>query len=290
MFPGSRYGNIDITLTPEGRSVLSLARVQRTDSGTIIVCSAVNAVGSVSSRVVLAINTQDDRPPPIILTGPVNQTLPAKSMATLPCTAIGTPTPEISWYRDGIPIQKSARVAISDMGILTITELNRDEDAGLYTCVANSRSGKTTWSAVLRVEQPTNPNIKFFRAPDAGTFPSLPGKPQIVEKSETTVTISWTRSVQIGASSLLGFNVEMFGRNDTEGWQTVATRLQNATWTQGGLTAGVAYYFVVRAENSHGISSPSAMSEPVVVGMVSLFFNFMYIKRFYYTELIQLIY
>lgn len=272
MFAGSRYGNIDITQTPEGRSVLSIARVQRTDSGTIIVCSAVNSVGSVSSRVVLAINTQEERPPPIILTGPVNQTLPLKSVAVLPCRASGTPTPVISWYRDGIPVlQTPPRIEISaESGTLTLNDLRKDEDAGLYTCVASSRSGKSTWSAYLKLEQPTNPNIKFYRAPDANAYPSVPGKPQIVEKNSTAVSLSWTRSGQIGASSVLGYSVEMFGRNDTDGWTTVASRLQNTTYTHAGLTAGVTYYFVVRAENSHGVSSPSAMSEPIVVGLVSV--------------------
>lgn len=95
------------------------------------------------------------------------------------------------------------------------------------------------------------------------------GKPQIVEKTENGVTIAWTRSGKVGASSLLGYTVEMFGRNDTDGWLPVATRLQNTSLTQIGLTAGISYYFVVRAENSHGISMPSQMSEPIIVGMVS---------------------
>lgn len=61
----------------------------------------------------------------------------------------------------------------------------------------------------------------------------------------------------------------MFGRNDTDGWTQVAIRYQNTSFTQNGLSAGINYYFVVRAENSHGISMPSQMSEPVILGMVS---------------------
>lgn len=62
----------------------------------------------------------------------------------------------------------------------------------------------------------------------------------------------------------------MYGRNDTDGWVTVAQRLQDTTYTHDGLTAGISYYFVIRAENTHGVSSPSAISEPVIVGMVSI--------------------
>lgn len=138
MFPGMKYGNVEISITPEGRSVLSISKVQRYDAGKIIVCSAVNSVSSVSSRVVLSLNTQDDRPPPIITLGPTNQTLPLKSVAALPCKSIGHPTPIISWYRDGIPVVLSERITLSEDGTLTITDLKKDDDAGLYTCVSRS--------------------------------------------------------------------------------------------------------------------------------------------------------
>lgn len=61
----------------------------------------------------------------------------------------------------------------------------------------------------------------------------------------------------------------MFGRNDTNGWLQIATGYKNTTFTQFGLTTGISYYFVVRAENAHGMSMPSQMSDLVVVGMVS---------------------
>lgn len=83
------------------------------------------------------------------------------------------------------------------------------------------------------------------------------------------MTIGWTRSNKIGASSLLGYTIEMFGRNDTEGWIPIANRVQNTTYTQAGLTAGISYFFVVRAENAHGMSVPSPLSESAIVGMVS---------------------
>lgn len=175
MFPGAKYDRMEITLTPEGRSVLSISKIQRTDAGKIIVCSAVNSVGSISTRVVVTINTQDERPPPIIVQGPANQTLPIKSVAALPCKTMGNPAPVVSWYKDGIPIVLTKRINISISGTLTITELDKDEDTGLYTCVASSKSGKSTWSAYLKLEPPTNPNIRFYRAPEASTFPGQPG-------------------------------------------------------------------------------------------------------------------
>lgn len=175
MFPGFKHDRIEVTLTPEGRTLLSIQNIQRIDAGKIIVCSAVNGVGSTSTRVVLSINTQEERPPPIIVQGPANQTLPIKSMATLPCKTVGGPIVTIAWYKDGIPLVLTDRLNLTQSGTLTIADLNKDEDAGLYTCVASTRSGKSTWSAYLKLEAPTNPNIRFYRAPEASTFPGQPG-------------------------------------------------------------------------------------------------------------------
>lgn len=65
----------------------------------------------------------------------------------------------------------------------------------------------------------------------------------------------------------------MFGRNSTEGWVQVANRIQNTTYKITGLTSGVSYYFAVRAENSHGVSGPSQLSEPITIGVVSSISN-----------------
>lgn len=269
LFPGYRYGGIEVTENADGTSILSVSNIDRIDNAKVILCSAVNSVGSVSTRVVLSVNLQDDRPPPLILQGPVNQTLPVKSVAILPCKAAGVPTPVISWYRDGIPVLTSSRINITDSGTLTISDLSKNDDSGLYTCVASSKSGKSTWSASLKLDLPTNPNIKFFRAPEASTFPGPPGKPQVTDISESAVTISWVPSNALGASSMVGFIVEMYGRNITDGWQEMAEKIKDTSYTQRGLIPGVTYYFVVRAENWHGISPPSPLSEPILVGVVS---------------------
>ncbi|KAG5676557.1 hypothetical protein PVAND_006381 [Polypedilum vanderplanki] len=242
ILPGIKSKNIEASLTADGGSILSIDEIDRSDNGKVIVCSAVNSVGSVSTRVVLTVNLQDDTPPP--------QTF--KDL----------------WYKDGIPVAQSDKITIDDNGLLTITELNKNDDTGLYTCVASSKSGKSTWSGFLKLENPTNPNIKFFRAPESSTFPGQPGKPELIEKTDNSVTLSWIRSNAIGASSLLGYSVEMFGRNSTDGWVQIANRIQNTTYKVLGLTSGVSYYFAVRAENSHGMSGPSQLSEPITVGMM----------------------
>lgn len=92
-----------------------------------------------------------------------------------------------------------------------LTDLMKS-DEGIYTCVASSRSGKATWSASLRLESPTNPNIAFFRMPEPSTLPGPPSRPVIVNTSLTSMTMTWTRNNKIGSSSLIGYQVFITNR------------------------------------------------------------------------------
>lgn len=266
IFPGSRLDRFETTFTAEGVSVLTLPQTKRTDNGIIVICSALNSVGSITARAKLIVNSVEDNPPPIIIQGPVNQTLPVKSVAVLVCRSSGVPTPVVSWYRDGIPVVTSHKINMTESGTLTISDLSRNEDQGLYTCVASSRNGKSTWSGFLRLEQPTNPNIKFFRAPESATFPAAPSKPLIVNVTDESVTISWIPGGKTGASEIQGYTVEMFSSNISRGWIPLVQRHPDTTYTQYSLTLGATYVFIVRSENYHGLSPPSPMSDPIVVG------------------------
>lgn len=295
ILPGTTSGNFNATSSVEGLSVLTLTQVQRADNGLVIICSAVNTVGAITARAKLSISSQDDRPPPvsvsthsieqfvhsstknqfrhiqIIIRGPVNQTLPVKSMARLECVAIGVPTPIISWYRDGIPLVASNRINLTESGQLTISDLNKDTDQGLYTCVASSRSGKSTWSGFLRLEVPTNPNIKFFRAPELNKIPGPPSKPQLFNVTDDSITINWQASTKVGGSDIIGYSIEIFSNNISKGWIPVASKVADTTYTQRELTCGATYIFIVRAENSFGISAPSPMSELITTGKPIIF-------------------
>lgn len=63
----------------------------------------------------------------------------------------------------------------------------------------------------------------------------------------------------------------MFGKNSSDStWTKVANRIRNTTYKVDGIAAGIAYFFTIRAENSHGLSAPSQVSDPVTIGVVSL--------------------
>ena len=70
---------------------------------------------------------------------------------TLPCPAEGTPTPRISWLKDGYPLSgHEVGVRVLPDGSLQLDHVQAG-DAGQYTCVAENVAGNTTKDFHLRV-------------------------------------------------------------------------------------------------------------------------------------------
>ncbi|XP_053502500.1 roundabout homolog 2-like [Ictalurus furcatus] len=143
--PNSRF-----SVSPSGD--LTIAGVQRADGGYYI-CQALTVAGSILAKAQLEVtDVLTDRPPPIIRQGPANQTLGVDSIAVLKCQASGEPVPTISWLKDGVSLLgKDPRMSLQELGSLQIKN-TRLSDSGIYTCVAASSSGETSWSAFLEVK------------------------------------------------------------------------------------------------------------------------------------------
>ena len=56
---------------------------------------------------------------------------------------------------------------------------------------------------------------------------------------------------------MIGYTVEYFSSDLETGWVTAAHRVSSSTYTVGNLKPDTSYVFLVRAENSHGLSPPS---------------------------------
>lgn len=252
----------------DANNTLTIRGVKRDDQG-YYVCSAVGVAGSALVRAHLEVQDLSDLPPPIIALGASNQTLPVATEGEMPCEARGTPEPTVVWERAGKHIQPDERTTITPLGTLRIENLKMS-DTDVYTCLAKSEAGETTWTASLVVAKPTNPNVAFFKIPDEGTLPEAPGQVTVLGVNTTAVSLGWRRG-RPGLSSLLGYTVQMWSPDIRGAW-TIASTQQTATTshtptpvslTVTDLRPETRYIFVVRARNSHGVSRPSPVTHTV---------------------------
>ena len=66
-----------------------------------------------------------------------------------------------------------------------------------------------------------------------------------------------------GRSPLIGYTLEYFSFDLETGWVVAAHRVTSETYTIHNLKPDTSYVFLVRAENSDGLSHPSPVSERV---------------------------
>ncbi|XP_037402437.1 roundabout homolog 2 isoform X6 [Pygocentrus nattereri] len=251
--PNSRF-----SVSPSGD--LTITGVQRADSGYYI-CQALTVAGSILAKAQLEVtDVLTDRPPPIIRQGPANQTLGVDSVALLKCQASGEPVPTISWLKDGVSLLgKDPRMSLLELGSLQIKNI-RLSDSGIYTCVAASSSGETSWSAFLEVKE--SAGVVLIKNRDESELPGPPSKPQVTDVTKNSVSLSWQHGL-VGASPTSSYVIEAFSQSVSNSWQTVADHVKTTQFTIKGLRPNTIYLFMVRAVNAQGLSDPSPMSEPV---------------------------
>lgn len=75
-----------------------------------------------------------------------------------------------------------------------------------------------------------------------------------------SITISWRRVGRDGASPVISTIIEYFSPDHHNEWLRVPHPVTGDVYTVHGLKRGSRYYFLVRAQNSHGIGPPSAIS------------------------------
>ncbi|XP_076017397.1 roundabout homolog 3 [Genypterus blacodes] len=253
----SQSGRFSVSLSGE----LTIADAQPEDSGYYI-CQAISVAGSILTKALLEVeNTPSDRVPPIIRQGPANHTLAPGSTVQLHCHIMGNPLPSIQWERDGQRILgNDGRIGLMENGTLQITSL-QETDSGVYTCLASSSSGETSWSGVLTVKESTDPVVAQTTEPFQ--LPGPPHKPIVTDVSKNSVSLTWQPNAHEGGAAVTSYIIEAFSQSAGSTWQTVADMVKMETHTITGLLPNTIYLFIVRAVNAYGLSDPSPISEPV---------------------------
>ncbi|XP_074518217.1 receptor-type tyrosine-protein phosphatase delta isoform X18 [Halichoeres trimaculatus] len=137
-------------------SVLRIQPLRTPRDEAIYECVASNSVGETSATTRLTVLREDQLPPgfPTIDMGPQLKVVERTRTATMLCAASGNPDPDISWFKDFLPVNttnnngriKQLRSGGTPIrGALQI-EQSEESDQGKYECVATNNDG-TRYSA-----------------------------------------------------------------------------------------------------------------------------------------------
>ncbi|XP_040215726.1 hemicentin-1 isoform X1 [Rana temporaria] len=111
-------------------------------------CKAINEVGSAE----IHINLYVQEVPVIYSQGDYFEATVNNSI-TLSCEALGTPSPTITWQKEGVGIKTGGHFTMFINGNLNIAYVTQ-EDGGTYTCIAQNPAGTALGKIKLKVLEP----------------------------------------------------------------------------------------------------------------------------------------
>ncbi|XP_005733181.1 hemicentin-1 isoform X1 [Pundamilia nyererei] len=134
----------------EDGTLLILASVSPMDNGEYV-CTAANDAGSTERKYQLKVNV-----PPDFRDRETsgNLSVVLSQPTSLVCDVTGTPTPVVTWYKDGAPVVASSDIQIADMGKTLRLLKAETADAGSYSCEAINVAGNAERSFFLDVLVP----------------------------------------------------------------------------------------------------------------------------------------
>ncbi|XP_061776868.1 receptor-type tyrosine-protein phosphatase F-like isoform X15 [Nerophis ophidion] len=149
-------------------SVLRIQPLRTHRDEAIYECTAANSAGEINTSAKLTVFEENQIPHgfPTIDMGPQLKVVERTRTATMLCAASGNPDPEISWFKDMLPVDISTsngRIRQLHSGALQI-ENSEESDQGKYECIATNSAG-TRYSA------PANLYVRVRRVPPRFSIP-----------------------------------------------------------------------------------------------------------------------
>ncbi|XP_024914558.1 protein tyrosine phosphatase receptor type Db isoform X15 [Cynoglossus semilaevis] len=141
-------------------SVLRIQPLRTPRDEAIYECHASNSAGEITATTKLTVLREDQLPSgfPTIDMGPQLKVVERSRTATMLCAASGNPDPEITWFKDFLPVNTSnnnGRIKQLRSGALQI-EMSEESDQGKYECVATNSDG-------TRYSTPANLYVRELR-------------------------------------------------------------------------------------------------------------------------------
>uniref|UniRef100_A0A8C5HMA4 Receptor-type tyrosine-protein phosphatase delta n=1 Tax=Gouania willdenowi TaxID=441366 RepID=A0A8C5HMA4_GOUWI len=164
-------------------SVLRIQPLRTPRDEAIYECHASNSAGEITATTRLSVLREDQLPSgfPTIDMGPQLKVVERSRTATMLCAASGNPDPEITWFKDFLPVNTSnnnGRIKQLRSGALQI-EMSEESDQGKYECVATNSDG-------TRYSTPANLYVRVRRVPPRFSIP--PADSEIMPGGNVNIT------------------------------------------------------------------------------------------------------
>ncbi|XP_055514788.1 receptor-type tyrosine-protein phosphatase S-like isoform X11 [Leucoraja erinacea] len=164
-------------------AVLRIQPLRTPRDEAVYECQATNAIDDVTVTAKLTVLREDQLPSgfPNIDMGPQLKVVERTRTATMLCAASGNPDPEITWFKDFLPVDPSSSSRIKQLrsGALQI-ENSEETDQGKYECVASNNAG-------VRYSPPANLYVRVRRVPPRFSI-SPPFSQEIVPGGSVNIT------------------------------------------------------------------------------------------------------
>ncbi|XP_036842477.1 receptor-type tyrosine-protein phosphatase F isoform X8 [Oncorhynchus mykiss] len=149
-------------------SVLRIQPLRTHRDEAIYECTAANSAGEINTSAKLTVLEENQIPHgfPNIDMGPQLKVVEKTRTATMLCAASGNPDPEITWFKDFLPVDinsSNGRIKQLRSGALQI-ENSEESDQGKYECVAMNNAG-------TRYAAPANLYVRVRRVPPRFSIP-----------------------------------------------------------------------------------------------------------------------
>uniref|UniRef100_A0A3Q1KB55 Receptor-type tyrosine-protein phosphatase delta n=1 Tax=Anabas testudineus TaxID=64144 RepID=A0A3Q1KB55_ANATE len=170
-------------------SVLRIQPLRTPRDEAIYECHASNSAGEITASTRLNVLREDQLPSgfPTIDMGPQLKVVERSRTATMLCAASGNPDPEITWFKDFLPVNTSnnnGRIKQLRSGGTPIRgalqiEMSEESDQGKYECVATNSDG-------TRYSTPANLYVRVRRVPPRFSIP--PADSEIMPGGNVNIT------------------------------------------------------------------------------------------------------
>ncbi|EPY86326.1 receptor-type tyrosine-protein phosphatase S isoform 2 [Camelus ferus] len=263
-------------------AVLRIQPLRTPRDENVYECVAQNSVGEITVHAKLTVLREDQLPPgfPNIDMGPQLKVVERTRTATMLCAASGNPDPEITWFKDFLPVDPSA----SNGRIKQLRSESTPIRGGNVniTCVAvGSPMPYVKWmqgaeDLTPEDDMPVGRNVlELTDVKDSANYtcvamsslgvieavaqitvkslPKAPGTPVVTENTATSITITWDS----GNPDPVSYYVIEYKSKSQDGPYQIKEDITTTRYSIGGLSPNSEYEIWVSAVNSIGQGPPS---------------------------------